>query len=122
MDERANVFIDVRRISDVLLSVGKDRHFRAIAAHLRKEMRLWMPELVTLRFGSMPAEPPVDHLAGRPGKPGENSDVGGPIGENRVTGFPWKVSGLQEAIGFRSRKNVACAGLSLSERSFDVIW
>jgi hypothetical protein len=69
-DVWANVFIDIRRIAEVLLSIGQARHVRALVSHLGKQMGLRMPELVTLRFDSMPAEPPVDHLAGRSWKTG----------------------------------------------------
>ena len=122
MNGRANVFIDVGRIPDVSLSIRKSGDSRAFVAHSRKEMRLRMPELVPLRFDSVPAKPPVDHLAGRPGELGENGDVGGPIGETRPTSFQWKVSGLQEAIDIQSGENVAWVGLPLTERLLGVIW
>jgi hypothetical protein len=84
-------------------------------------MCLRMPELVPLRFGSMPAKPPVDHLAGRAGESGENRDMGSPIRETRPASFQWEVSGLQEAIDVRSPENVAWVGLPLTEGLLDVI-
>jgi hypothetical protein len=86
-DMRPNVFIDVRRIADVLLPVGQAGYSRAFVAHLGEEVGLRIPELVTLGFDSMPAEPPVNHLTSRARKPCENRDVTGPIREICVTSF-----------------------------------